>query len=62
VQVVGLGLLVAVLITMGLDREVWRFSWIVGIPWLGLLSIAYFIRKARRARNPGAAPVQEAGL
>jgi AAT family amino acid transporter len=61
VQIVGLGVLVAVLITMGLDQEVWGISWIVGVPWLGLLSISYFMRKSRRARNPGAAPVQEPG-
>jgi L-asparagine transporter-like permease len=51
VQLVGLGVLVAVLITMGLDKEVWGISWIVGIPWLGVLSIAYFVRKARRERR-----------
>ena len=51
VQLVGLGVLVAVLVTMGLDKEVWGISWIVGIPWLGLLSIVYFVRKARRARE-----------
>ena len=51
VQLVGLGVLVAVLITMGLDKEVWGISWIVGIPWLGVLSVAYFVRKARRERR-----------
>lgn len=55
VQVVGLAVLVAVLITMGLDKEVWGISWIVGVPVMGLLSIAYFVRKARRARNSEAA-------
>jgi amino acid transporter, AAT family len=50
-QILGLALLVAVLITMGLDREVWGISWIVGVPWLVLVSIIYFIMKARRARN-----------
>jgi amino acid transporter, AAT family len=61
VQLVGLGVLFAVLITMGLDREVWGISWIVGVPWLGLLSVAYCMRKARLARNTGATPVQERG-
>jgi AAT family amino acid transporter len=50
-QILGLALLVAVLITMGLDREVWGISWIVGVPWLVFVSIIYFIVKARRARN-----------
>jgi hypothetical protein len=33
---------------MGLDKETWRISWIVGVPWLALVSVAYFILKARR--------------
>ena len=32
----GSGVLVAVLITMGLDKEVWGISWIVGVPWIAL--------------------------
>lgn len=60
VQLVGLGLLFAVLVTMGLDREVWGTSWVVGAPCLGLLSVAYFVRKARRARAAGSA-LQEPG-
>ena len=47
-QLAGLALLSAVLITMGLDTEFWNISWIVGVPWLVLLSAAYFIWKARR--------------
>jgi len=58
VQLVGLGVLVAVLITMGLDREVWGISWIVGIPWLLLLSAGYFVRKSRGA-PAGQAVLQE---
>lgn len=53
VQLVGLGVLLAVLVTMGLDKEVWGISWIVGIPWLLLLSVGYFVRKARSARAAG---------
>ena len=34
-QIVGLVLLCALLVTMGLDKETWRISWIVGLPWLG---------------------------
>ncbi len=40
---------------MGLDTEFWNVSWIVGLPWLGLLTLAYFIWK-RRAKPPAAAP------
>jgi amino acid transporter, AAT family len=50
VQLVGLGVLMSVLVTMGLDREVWGVSWIVGVPWLLLLSAGYFVRKASSAR------------
>jgi L-asparagine transporter-like permease len=39
-----------VLITMGLDKETWRISWIVGVPWLGLISLVYFILKSRSSR------------
>jgi amino acid transporter, AAT family len=59
-QLVGLALLLAVLVTMGLDRDVWGTSWVVGAPCLGLLSIAYFVRKARRTRGVGKA-LQEPG-
>jgi AAT family amino acid transporter len=55
VQIVGLGVLIAVLVTMGLDKEVWGSSWKVGLPCLCALSIFYFVRKAVRARNGGAA-------
>jgi L-asparagine transporter-like permease len=47
IQIVGLALLSAVLVTMGLDKEVWRISWIVGVPWLGLVTLAHFILKSR---------------
>src|SRR5258707_439022 len=50
VQLVGLGLLAAILVTMGLDKEIWYISWVVGVPWLLLLSAGYFIMRARRAR------------
>jgi L-asparagine transporter-like permease len=55
VQLAGLALLCAILITMGLDQSIWRISWVVGVPWLVLLSAAYFIVKARRARSASAA-------
>jgi L-asparagine transporter-like permease len=62
VQIAGLILLCAVLITMGLDKETWRISWIVGVPWLALISLAYFVLKFRRgAALPAAAKQSGAG-
>src|SRR6202166_4954755 len=49
VQIAGLTLLCAVLVTMGLDKETWRISWIVGVPWVVLISVMYFILRARGA-------------
>ncbi len=47
-QAMGLALLAAILVTMGLDTEFWNISWIVGVPWLVLLSISYFAWKRAR--------------
>jgi len=49
-QLAGIVLLLGILITMGLDTEFWNISWIVGVPWLLLISAAYFI--ARRRGDP----------
>ena len=49
-QIAGLILLAALLVTMGLDTEFWNISWIVGIPWLGLLTVAYVVQR-RRVRS-----------
>ncbi|HEY0271196.1 MAG TPA: amino acid permease [Sphingomonas sp.] len=46
-QIVGLGLLAAILVTMGLDTLAWSVSWIVGVPWLILLSIIYLFCRNR---------------
>jgi len=45
-QIAGLTLLSAVMITMAIDPD-WRLSWLVGAPWLGVLTLAYFVWKAR---------------
>jgi L-asparagine transporter-like permease len=50
-QIAGLMLLGAILVTMGLDREFWNISWIVGVPWLALVSAAYFVWKRRGGRR-----------
>jgi amino acid transporter, AAT family len=46
-QIAGLVLLAAVLITMGLDTLAWSVSWLLGVPWLILLTIAYFIWRGK---------------
>jgi len=51
VQYAGIALLSAVLITMGIDKD-WQLSWIVGLPWLALLTFAYFIWKRARPAVP----------
>jgi len=44
IQIAALILLGALLVTMGLDKD-WQASWIVGAPWIALLSLAYFVRR-----------------
>jgi amino acid transporter, AAT family len=51
-QVVAIGLLAAILVTMGLDRDFWNVAWIVGVPWLVLVTIAYFVWRRRQPRSP----------
>ena len=52
-QIAGLLLLSAILVTMGLDTEFWNISWIVGVPWLGLVTLAYFAwKRSHRAAAP----------
>ncbi len=50
-QLAGLALLAAVLVTMGLDKEVWRVSWLVGVPWLVFLSVVYLLIRRRRSHE-----------
>jgi amino acid transporter, AAT family len=50
-QILALGLLTAILITMGLDRDFWRISIIVGIPWVMLVSGCYFVARTWRSRS-----------
>ncbi len=46
-QIAGILLISAVLVTMGLDKD-WRISWIMGVPWLGVLTLVYLILRAVR--------------
>jgi amino acid transporter, AAT family len=50
-QLAGLFLLAALLVTMGLDTAFWNVSVIVGGPWLVLLSAAYWVWKAKNRRT-----------
>jgi amino acid transporter, AAT family len=50
IQIAGLVMLAAILITMGLDTEFFYVSWLVGVPWVGLISAAYFFWRARDRR------------
>jgi L-asparagine transporter-like permease len=49
-QILALALLIGLSVTMALDKD-WNQSWIVGVPWLILVTIAYFIWKLA-ARAP----------
>lgn len=56
-QVAGLALLAAILITMGLDTDFWNVAWIVGVPWMILITIAYFLWK--RSRSAALVPAEQ---
>jgi amino acid transporter, AAT family len=53
-QYAGLAMLAAILVTMGVDENLY-VSWVYGVPWLIGISAVYFIWKARH-RGEGAAP------
>ncbi len=49
-QYAGLGMLAAILVTMGLDPT-FDVSWLYGVPWIAFISLAYFVQRARQARQ-----------
>ena len=51
-QLAGLALLAALIVTMGLDPD-WSLSWRVGPLWLLLLSLAYFVSQRRAGQRGG---------
>jgi AAT family amino acid transporter len=59
-QYAGLGLLAAVLVTMGVNEN-FRASWRCGVPWLALISAAYFLRRGRARAAREAQAQAEAG-
>lgn len=48
-QWIAFVLLAALLVTMGLDREFWNVSWIVGVPFVIAVSAGYLVLRRRRA-------------
>jgi amino acid transporter, AAT family len=44
-QWLAFALLIAVLVAMGLDKEFWNIAIIVGVPWVVLVSLAYWLRR-----------------
>ena len=58
-QITGIALLVGILVTMGLDTEFWNISWIIGVPWLIGVSLAYVFW--RRRQGPTGAPAVARG-
>jgi L-asparagine transporter-like permease len=58
-QYAGLALLAGILVTMGLDSTLY-VSWVYGVPWVVLISLAYFVRRAR-LRTDAAAQTRESG-
>ena len=60
-QYAGLALLAGVLVTMGLDPT-FDVSWLYGVPWIVVISLAYFVRRASCGRlPPGRRPQASAG-
>lgn len=49
-QYAGLAMLAGILMTMGLDPT-FDVSWLYGVPWVALISLAYFVRRARQPRQ-----------
>ena len=60
-QIAGLVLLAAILLTMAFDTEFWNISWIVGVPWLIVITGAYFFWKLRRRRQTAPPPIRDPG-
>jgi len=54
-QWLAFALLAAVLVTMGLDTEFWNIAIVVGVPWVAVVSLAYYVLQRRR---PAAALVE----
>ncbi len=51
-QYAALGTLIAVCITMALDQEFWNIAILVGLPWIGLLTIIHLTRRNKGPITP----------
>ena len=58
-QYAGLAMLAGILVTMGLDSTLY-VSWVYGVPWVVLISLAYFVRRGR-LRTDAAGQTRESG-
>ena len=58
-QLTGIGLLLGILVTMALDKEVWSVAVYIGVPWCSLVAIGYVIWKRMR-KIDDILPAQEA--
>ena len=47
-QILAIALLVAILVTMAFDTKFWNVAWIVGVPWIIVLTLLYYWSRASR--------------
>jgi AAT family amino acid transporter len=40
-QIVAIGMLIAILVTMAFDTKFWNVAWLVGVPWIAILTVFY---------------------
>lgn len=59
-QYAGLGLLAAVLVTLAFESHL-QVAWMYGVPWLALISLVYFVRRARLRNASVASPAARKG-
>ncbi|HZT02521.1 MAG TPA: amino acid permease [Steroidobacteraceae bacterium] len=59
-QYAGLAILAGILVTMGLDSTL-DVSWLYGVPWVVLISLAYFVRRAKLRAASGHEAVIDKG-
>ncbi len=52
-QILAIGLLIAILVTMAFDTNFWNVAWLVGVPWLIFLTLLYYCSgKSRKFASP----------
>ena len=58
-QIMAIGLLIAILVTMAFDTKFWNVAWVVGVPWLIMLTILYNLWGRSNQEIPCPAPLSE---